>query len=117
MRKRPRLFPYPFFLVFLALSCSRKYHVDETHYQFPQKTEVPDYSSLDYWAAHPWKHDPSDSVPGPLKGSIHDSLADVFFLHPTTYTGTKKDWNADINDPELNAKTDYSPILYQASVF
>src|SRR5678815_3940434 len=45
------------------------------------------------------------------------SLVDVFFIHPTTYTGNRKEWNADINDAYLNAKTDYSSILYQASVF
>ena len=43
---------------------------------------------------------------------------DVFFLHPTTF-GSKKDtaWNADINDSVVNAKTDYTTILYQASAF
>jgi hypothetical protein len=47
-----------------------------------------------------------------------DSTVDVFFLHPTTYTDkAKTSWNADINDSRLNAKTDYSTILYQASAF
>jgi len=81
--------------------------------------KIPDYSNLYYWAAHPWKADPSDSVPAPLrKNYIKDSMVDVFFIHPTTYT--KKDfigWNASINDDELNKKTDYSSILYQASAF
>ena len=41
-----------------------------------------------------------------------------FFLYPTTLTdpGDPR-WNADINDAAINAKTDYSPILYQASAF
>jgi hypothetical protein len=81
---------------------------------------IPDYSNLNYWAAHPWKKDPSDSVSLPLKNETIDSSADVFFLHPTTLTSKKLQgvvWNADINDAELNAKTDYTSILYQASVF
>ena len=74
---------------------------------------------MNYWAAHPWKHDPSDSVPKPLRNEIKDSLADVFFLYPTTFTkkSKKKKINADIDDGFINAKTDYTSILYQASAF
>jgi len=84
-----------------------------------KEKKEPDYSNLDCWAAHPWKKDPSDSVPAPLRDNyVIDSTADVFFLHPTTLTDNKDmRWNADINDSVLNAKTDYSTILYQASVF
>jgi Protein of unknown function (DUF3089) len=79
----------------------------------------PNYDSLDYWAAHPAKHDPSDSVPAPLlQDYTLDSTVDVFFIHPTTFTDTKNErWNATIDDASLNAKTDYSTILFQASVF
>ncbi len=44
---------------------------------------------------------------------------DVFFLHPTTYTGEcgHKLWNGPVDDTALNEKTDKSTILYQASVF
>jgi hypothetical protein len=85
-----------------------------------KENEAPDYSHLKFWAAHPYKKDPSDSIPAPLKNEPVDSSVDVFFLHPTTLTDKKLNgvvWNADINDAELNAKTDYSSILYQASVF
>ncbi len=45
-------------------------------------------------------------------------MVDVFFIHPTTFTAIENaDWNASINDPEINAKTDYTTILYQASAF
>ena len=97
--------------------CSEKYGGVIQHYQFSGKQAIPQYESLDYWAAHPWKKDPADSLPNALLTEKNDSLADVFFIHPTTYTGSKKEWNADINDAYLNAKTDYSSILYQASVF
>ena len=100
------------------LSCS-KYRVFKSHYTFKSKTGEPDYSDLNYWAAHPWKYDPSDSIPKPLRNEQGDSSVDVFFLHPTSYTmklKLKKN-NADIDNSYINAKTDYSSILYQASVF
>jgi hypothetical protein len=80
---------------------------------------VPDYRNLYYWAAHPYKQDPSDSLPPSVQTAYYkDSTVDVFFLHPSSHTD-KKDtgWNADINDPVINAKTDYGPILYQGSAF
>ena len=104
---------------FVFSSCSDRYFSFKPQYNFKSEDGSPDYSKLEYWAAHPWKKDPSDSMPEPLKGEQNDSLADVFFLHPTMFTmklKTKK-WNADIDDEYLNAKTDYSTILYQASVF
>ena len=57
----------------------------KSHYYFKSNDGKPDYSNLDYWAAHPWKKDPSDSIPTPLKDEIRDSIADVFFLHPTIF--------------------------------
>ena len=99
--------------------CSKKNYSSQTQYQFKSATKKPDYSDLNYWAAHPWKRDLSDSVPKPLRaGYKQDSTTDVFFIHPTTLTSNSDSrWNADIDDAELNAKTDYSTILYQASVF
>jgi hypothetical protein len=104
--------------VFLSIiaGCSR-YGAYVSRYNFPSKVSIPDYSNLDFWASHPWKKDPADSIPASIKDRTQDSLVDVFFIHPTTYTKNKKGWNADINDAFLNAKTDYSTILYQASVF
>lgn len=77
------------------------------------------YSNIELWAAHPYKNDNSDSVPKKLQNSYKkDSLVDVFFIHPTTYTQKKfTSWNASLDDKELNNKTDKSTILYQASVF
>ena len=101
------------------LSCSPAYVKFLDDYKFDRSLHVPDYGKLDYWAAHPDKWNPSDSVPLPLRPSfLKDSTVDVFFLHPTTF-GSKKDtgWNADINDSVVNAKTDYTTILYQASAF
>ncbi|MBS1597188.1 MAG: DUF3089 domain-containing protein [Bacteroidetes bacterium] len=105
-------------LVFF-ISCSPAYKKYVSDYKTDNNNQVPDYSKLEYWAAHPYKHNPSDSVPAPLRATtIKDSVVDVFFLHPTTF-GLKSDtaWNADINSAETNAKTDYTTILFQASAF
>ncbi len=107
------------FIIFSIISCADKYKPFKSNYQFKNEKGVPDYGKLEYWAAHPWKWDPSDSVPKPLQYEIRDSAVDVFFLHPTTYTSrrNKNAANAAIDDKYLNARTDYSSILYQASVF
>ena len=106
-------------ITLFLLSCSDKYLAISRQYPFKTEGQKPDYSNLNYWSSHPLKWDPSDSIPRPLRKLKRDSLVDVFFLHPTIYTGELKDnkLNADIDDAYLNAKTDYSSILYQASIF
>jgi hypothetical protein len=103
----------------ILASCSDKYLVHTSQYNFKSEIGLPDYGNINYWAAHPWKKDPSDSLPVDLQNEMPDSLVDVFFLHPTTYTKHPKEgkMNAPIDDDYINAKTDYSTILYQASVF
>lgn len=105
--------------IVILTACSKKNYSYLERYQFKSIDKRPDYSDINYWAAHPYKNDPSDSVPKPLrKNYSKDSAVDVFFIHPTTLTDKNDDrWNADIDDATLNAKTDYSTILYQASVF
>jgi hypothetical protein len=78
-----------------------------------------DYADLKNWAAHPWKSDMSDSVPKPLQAKfIKDSVTDVFFIYPTSYTSKNfTEWNASIDDQAINDKTDRTSILYQASAF
>jgi hypothetical protein len=105
--------------IFWCFSSCSKYNTYRSNYQFKSPDGKPDYADLNYWAAHPWKWDPSDSIPAPLMNEPRDSMVDVFFLHPTTYTSKrrKKNENAGIDDDYTNAKTDYSTILYQASIF
>jgi len=114
-----------FFLLFLIfsflISCA------DADYYFPEssfdesKSYIPtDYSTLDYWAAHPLKDDPADRVPEQKAMSDQSQLAaDVFFIHPTTFTGYEGEdsWNAEINNTELNKRTDETTILLQASIF
>lgn len=106
-------------LVFGAVSCSKKMNAYSGVDAFKSETGAPEYSRLEYWAAHPDKWDPSDTVPAPLKAAPLEKVADVFFLHPTTLTGPRQNGitNATIDDSVINYKTDYSAILYQASAF
>jgi len=102
----------------LYCGCTPKYQRVVGAYHIAANGQ-PNYELLDYWAAHPDKRDPSDSVPFPLqKEYVYDSTVDVFFIHPTTFTNRSDErWNAEIDDTSLNAKTDYTTILFQASVF
>jgi len=80
---------------------------------------IPDYSQVSNWAASPYKHNTSDSIPAFLSGEKRDTSVDVFFIHPTSYKLDIKEasWNADVSDSELNAQTDSRSILFQASAF
>ena len=110
-----------FIVIFSSCAPSWKNHISD--YEHGSSNDIslsPDYSSLDFWAAHPAKKDLSDSVPKFLRNNqIFDTTVDVFFIYPTTYTDLSKPfgWNAPILQKEINAKTDYSSILYQASIF
>ena len=110
-----------FYIIIITtlLSCSKKIIYNTVDYNFKSSNGKPDYSSLNYWASHPWKTDAADNIPSSIQNTNRDSLADVFFIYPTTYTelGMPMGWNADIDNAELNKKTDNSTILYQASVF
>jgi Protein of unknown function (DUF3089) len=103
----------------LFFSCSPSFSKYTAGYTFKNKKTVPDYANENYWAALPSKKDLSDSVSAALIDLyVFDNRADVFFIHPTTFTDKNSPaLNADINDVALNAKTDYSTILYQASAF
>lgn len=108
-----------FLLLFYLSSCSTQKYISSVSYGFKSDNGRPNYSNLNYWAANPYKYDPSDNVPSDLKKEIKDTLADVFFIYPTSYTDEKMPmgWNADIDNKEINKKTDDKSILYQASVF
>ncbi len=106
-------------VVLSFISCSPKIISYTGEKAFKSESGAPDYSKLEYWAAHPNKWDPSDTIPLLLNKGEKPKEVDVFYLHPTTYTGDMPEGkpNAEIDDATLNYKTDYSPVLYQASVF
>ena len=109
---------FTFITIVTGFSCSFKNYTSGINYAFHSSNGKPDYYNLDYWAAHPWKKNPSDNTPAFLS-SIRDSIADVFFIYPTTYLDPLLGlgWNAPIDDENINRKTDNTAILYQASVF
>ncbi len=89
-------------------------------HQILQAQDAPDYTQLEYWAAHPDKEDPADMLPDEaLFDNQKTSNVDVFFLHPTTYTKgkPKQHWNGSVKDLDLRMKTDSGTILHQASIF
>ncbi len=108
---------YSFALAFVLISCNS---VPKGLYVGSSNEGLPDYSKLENWAASPLKEDPADRTPGSsFVNAQDDAEVDVFFLHPTTYTkerGNDK-WNADLNDEDLNEKTDNGTILFQSSAF
>lgn len=84
--------------------------------------EAPNYGDLDMWAAHPAKYDSADVLPGngQLKANQENAAVDVFFVHPTIYTGKqnpKNPWNGDVFNAKLNLSVDQSTIKNQASIF
>lgn len=89
--------------------------------QQPADFIVTDYSVMDHWAAHPWKWDYADSIPKSIRANYNPDTtkADIFFIHPTSYTDVKMPfgWNAPVDDSVLNKATDEGTILYQASIF
>lgn len=107
-----------FFCVLHFFSCNayQKIPVFETN----SLSQAPDYSNLQFWAAHPFKTDPSDKIAGDTTLQMNtEAPVDVFFIHPTTFTQQKKIYstNADLSDESLNLKTDRTAILFQASAF
>src|SRR5690242_13638037 len=93
-----------FFVYASNTSCTQKIYSLPANYDFKSKDGAPDFSDQDYWAASPFKEDPSDEVPAELNNE-KDTLADVFFIYPTSYTDLKMPdgWNADIDDAAINA--------------
>ena len=96
-------------IIIIISSCSKKITEYGNSESIKNSDGIPKYENLQYWAAHPDKKDPSDSIPQPLKNEIKEKEVDVFFLHPTTLLGenTENITNADIADNKVNYKTDY----------
>jgi len=86
----------------------------------PQDFIKTDYADPANWAAMPERKDSADLTPNQdLQDLQSTAVVDVFFLHPTTYTGGKGEdqWNAPVNNEKLNVKTDGGSIKNQASIF
>ncbi|GLR17839.1 DUF3089 domain-containing protein [Portibacter lacus] len=109
-----------FVLLLLLTACTSVPKIPQGVFEPISDKGAPDYSDLKYWAASPLKKDNADRTPGDIYKDHQDEAdVDVFFLHPTSYTREKgnTEWNAELDDEELNEKTDNGTILFQASVF
>ncbi|MEM8523855.1 MAG: DUF3089 domain-containing protein [Bacteroidota bacterium] len=108
---------YLLFILLLSQNCARK---PIGTFQADQAPLAPDYSQEKCWAALPDREDDADAIlDADLKDVQTTAKVDVFWLHPTTYTGKKGEtnWNASLDNEELNQRTDESSIKYQASIF
>ncbi len=105
-------------IILTQTSCTKKLISTINYNAIKTSDSKPDYSNINFWAAHPWKWDPSDSISKSLLNTyLKDSTVDAFFVHPTTLLNIKDErWNATIDDSAINLKTDNTTILYQASV-
>lgn len=109
-------------LSLIALGCSPVPYPLKTSFSDQKTPAGPDYSSFDFWAAHPDKKDAADSIPlkSGLRNEQAEARADVFFIYPTIFTAKPTgsyDWNADVRDVKLNHSIQLSTILNQASIF
>ncbi|MFM8743438.1 MAG: DUF3089 domain-containing protein [Cytophagales bacterium] len=116
----PRILNIALFTLFFA--CQSNYFQIQSDFSRSIKPPAPVYGNRAHWASLPDKKDAADSVPhkSNLKDQQAQATADVFFVHPTTFTykpTNQFSWNADVNDAMLNKKTQESTILNQASIF
>lgn len=110
------------FIGLLHVACQRGPYQLKSNYSGTKPPPTPDYSRPESWAALPNRRDAADSIPrGALvRDQQAEALTDVFFVHPTIYTGQPQgpsEWNADVTDAAMNLRVDQSTILNQASVF
>lgn len=110
------------FLVLLLPACSEKVYNVKDDFSTSPVPPAPDYAKQEHWASLPDKSDAADSVPkkSDLSAMQYAAKADVFFVHPTIFTGKPANsfhWNADVNDEKLNEQIQLGTILNQASVF
>jgi hypothetical protein len=75
-----------------------------------------DYASESGWAALPTMTDNADLVPEGIPTPSGDPLADVFFIHPTTYIGSDR-WNAPLDEPLAKEILEQFVLSSQASAF
>lgn len=103
-------------MVLLSAGCAKRFSSPFVQRMVPP---APDYSQSQSWAALPWTDDAADNCPDGLEDRQSEAPADVFYIHPTTYTGRTADgrWNGDVQDVQLRQKTSERPIRFQASIF
>ena len=115
-----RIFALLSFGFLYASHANAQRYCNPTRFSASPCPPAPNYAQLEHWSALPSKKDPSDDCPRGLKNNQTNAPADVFFIHPTTYTEkpeTEFLWNQDLRDASLNKVVDESPMRFQASAF
>ena len=103
--------PFVLLIFFLALAaCKVNYRTTS----FLPKKEVIEYSEAKHWAVYA-----GVSLKGKAIGEISDStFADVFYVYPTLFIDKKdNDWNASIDDSNVNSNVIKWILPYQASAW
>lgn len=90
----------------------------EQHRQAGRGTSVPapDYARHESWAALPDMRDAADLTPPGETDRQAVALADVFYIHPTTYFG-RQPWNAPADQGDGSSRGVDVAIREQASAF
>ena len=98
------------FATVLFTNCKSVHIIPKGDFSADKVTKAPDYAKSAYWAALPTKKDTADNTPKGVTDEQANAKIDVFFMHPTIYTGEKGDdqWNGPVNDPALNKRVDES---------
>jgi hypothetical protein len=88
------------------------------HFAVADAGPAPDYATAASWAALPGHHSTAQqSPPGLPPPAPADTVADVFYLHPTTYFWRLGRWNAPMRLRRLHRYTGRTSIRVQASIF
>lgn len=77
---------------------------------------TPDYADPGAWSALPDRDDAGDLAPEGSPGTDQRiARADVFYVHPTSYVGSR--WNGAFDDPDVAQATDRGATGIQATAF
>src|SRR3989338_453223 len=107
-----------FFLVLVVMLCFLLscYKMNRPFSQVPIPPK-PNYQDPAAWAALPSKTNNSMDVPdSALKNEQAHAAADVFYIYPTHFF-SQSQWNAAIDDEEVNEMVEEGVLRTQASVF
>ena len=77
---------------------------------------APDYADNSAWAARPGMASRASMLPEGLYTTMQIPLADVFYIHPTTFLENTR-WNADFDSEEARPFLERLGLQHQASAF
>lgn len=97
-------------------SIVRWFIVPRTPFDPAAVPSAPDYAQASAWSALPGQVPTAEvALPSLPAADPAKAAADVFYVHPTSYVGSK--WNGAVDDAALNSATDRVATRLQASAF